>query len=731
MRLLLSLFLSIGSLIVAAQQNYFLNGNATALGDDCYQLTDIWTNQNGTVWYADQIDLNQNFDITFLMNLGTNDATGADGVCFVLQNQGTDAIGVSGGGMGYQSFTTSLGIEFDTWQNGKSADPSFDHIAIQKNGSVNHNATENLAGPVQMDAFNANTEDGDDHVVRITWDPATQIIQVYFDCVFRLQTSVNIIEDIFSGQPLVYWGFTAATGGATNIQTVCLTPNILASASQLQACPGTTIQLSAGASLNAVYDWTPGSTLSDSTIVNPIAAPTQTTTYTVSFTNLCGIQQTSDITITVDDLQISIPSASQLTCADTLASIPVISNFIDLNYQWTSTDGIIEGADTLSTLNTATSGTYIVNANYQNQCFAADTIVISADYSDFSISMAYDSVLTCADDELILFSSTGVPGTQFNWSTNTGNFVNGSNSAIATVDAPGEYTVVAFYNNNCQDQFSLNVTSNQIFPIVQLSGDTVVTCAQPVVNLTTTSTAPSSGYLWSTNAGGTITSANNIANITASTSGIYIVNVTDLTNGCETAEAITITTDTIHPVITSTLADTLSCKNPVVILDNYNVQNANEYSVNWSTLDGSLISIPSDPTPEVNAAGTYALTVVSNVNGCSDQEDILVPINENINFDVNDIALPNVITFNGDSLNQAWRPFLKSNPDEDIMPYLSEYHLMVLNRWGTAVFHSSPETPYWKPDALSEGTYYYILEYLTYCGEGASTQTGGSVLIVR
>ncbi len=731
MRLLLSVILSICSLIVSAQQNYFLNGNATALGGDCYQLTDIWNNQNGTVWYADQIDLNQNFDITFLMNLGSNDATGADGVCFVLQTQGTNAIGVSGGGMGYQSFTTSLGIEFDTWQNGKSSDPTFDHIAIQKNGSVNHNAAENLAGPVQMDAFNANTEDGDDHVVRITWDPATQIIQVYFDCVFRLQTTVNIIEDIFSGQPLVYWGFTAATGGATNIQKVCLTPNILASASQLQACPGTTIQLSAGASLNAVYDWTPGSTLSDSTIVNPIAAPTQTTTYTVSFTNLCGIQQTSDITITVDDLQISIPNTTTLTCADTLASIPVNSNFIDLSYQWTTTDGIFAGADTLSTLNTATAGTYIVNAGYQNQCFAADTIVISADYSDFSISMAYDSVLTCVDDQMILFSSTGIPGTQFSWSTNTGNFVNGSNGAIATVDTPGEYTVVAFYNNNCQDQFSLNVTSNQIFPIVQLTGDTVITCAQPSVNISTTSTAPASGYLWTTNAGGTITTANNLANINAITSGIYIVNVTDLTNGCETVEAITLTTDTVHPVITSTLADTLSCKNPVVILDNYNVQNANEFSVNWSTLDGSIISIPSDPTPEVNAPGNYTLTVVNDVNGCSDQADINVPINENINFDVNDIVLPNIITFNGDSLNQAWRPFLKSNPDEDIMPYLSEYHLMVLNRWGTAVFHSSPETPYWKPDSLSEGTYYYILEYLTYCGEGASTKTGGSVLIVR
>lgn len=731
MRLVIFLFIGLMSGKLFAQQNYFLNGNATALGGDCYQLTDIWNNQNGTVWYADQIDLNQPFDITFLMNLGTNDATGADGVCFVLQSQGTNAIGVSGGGMGYQSFTTSLGIEFDTWQNGKSSDPSFDHIAIQKNGSVDHNSTENLAGPVQMDAFNVNTEDGDDHVVRITWNPGTQIIQVYFDCVFRVQATVDIVGEIFSGQPLVYWGFTAATGGATNIQSVCLTPNILASASQLQACPGTTIQLSAGASLNGVYDWTPGASLSDSTIVNPIASPAQTTTYTVSFTNLCGIQQTSDITITVDDLEISVPPTALLSCADTLATVPVSSNFIDLQYQWTTTDGSIIGTDTLSSLNTTTSGTYIINANYQNQCFDADTIVVSADYSDFNISMAYDSVLTCFDDQLILFSSTGIPGTEFTWTTTTGNFVNGSNGAIATVDAPGEYTVVAFYNNNCQDAFSLNVSSNQIFPIVQINGDTVITCAQPTITLNTSSTAANSGYQWTANAGGTITSANNLSNITASTSGIYIVNVTDLANGCETAEAITLTTDTIHPVISTTLPDTLSCKNPMVVLNNYEVQNTADYSVNWSTNDGNIIGLPTLPNPEVISTGTYTITVVNNNNGCADNADIFVPINENINFDVNDIELPNILTFNGDSLNQSWRPFLRSDPEEDIMPYLSEYRLMVFNRWGSMVFESTESSPYWKPDSLSEGTYYYILEYLTYCGEGAATQTGGSVLIVR
>jgi Bacterial lectin/CHU_C Type IX secretion signal domain len=716
---------------LTAQQSYFLNGNAIALGGDCYQLTDIWNNQNGTVWYADQIDLNQNFDITFLMNLGSNDANGADGVCFVLQNLGTSAIGISGGGMGYQSFTTSLGIEFDTWQNGKSTDPTYDHIAIQKNGSVNHLAAENLAGPVQMDAFSTNTEDGTNHVVRINWDASTHVIQVYFDCVFRLQATVDIVAEIFSGQPLVYWGFTAATGGATNIQKVCLTPNILASANQLQACPGTTIQLSAGASLNGVYDWSPGTGLSDSTIVNPIASPTQTTTYTVTFTNLCGLQQTSDITITVDDLQITIPETTTLSCSDTLATIPVSSNFIDLHYQWSTSDGQIIGVDTLSSLNTSTAGTYIINADYQNQCFDADTIVVNADYSDFTLSMAYDSVLTCIDDQLILFSSTGIPGTQFSWTTNTGSFVGGSNTSTATIDAPGAYTVNAYYNSNCQDAFTLNVSSNQIFPIVQLSGDTVINCADPIANITTSSTATANGYNWTTNNGGVITSPTNGANIEASTSGVYIVNVTDLTNGCVTSEAVSLTTDTIHPIITLSESDTLSCKHPVVTLDNYALQSVSNPQFSWSTIDGNFQGLTSLANPIVTTEGTYTLTVTNQNNGCSSLADFTVPINENIHFDVQDIELPNIITFNGDSANYIWRPFLKSNAEEDIMPYLSEYRLQVFNRWGNRVFESTVSTPYWKPNDLSEGTYYYILEFLTYCGEGASTKTDGSITILR
>ena len=162
MKNLLLLVLSFLSSASLFGQAYFLNGAAIATGNDCYQLTPAISTQNGTVWYADQIDLNQPFDLAFEMLLGYTDVNGADGMCFVLHTQGTAAIGANGGGMGYLNFGTSLAVEFDTYQNSSPySDPAFDHIAIQSNGNVDHNSALNLAGPVQMNATNANTEDND------------------------------------------------------------------------------------------------------------------------------------------------------------------------------------------------------------------------------------------------------------------------------------------------------------------------------------------------------------------------------------------------------------------------------------------------------------------------------------------------------------------------------------------------------------------------------------------
>lgn len=70
---------------------------------------------------------------------------GADGLVFVIQTQ-SNSVGGLGGGLGYAGITPSLGIEFDTYDNGSGApyfDPNGNHVGIDRNGAfTNRTATE-------------------------------------------------------------------------------------------------------------------------------------------------------------------------------------------------------------------------------------------------------------------------------------------------------------------------------------------------------------------------------------------------------------------------------------------------------------------------------------------------------------------------------------------------------------------------------------------------------------
>ncbi|HSF45603.1 MAG TPA: T9SS type B sorting domain-containing protein [Chitinophagaceae bacterium] len=197
-----------------------LIGSATSLNDSCYQLTPAQNKQSGSVWLRSPIDLREDFKVEALINLGDRDSLGADGVAFVLQPK-SDVSGVIGGGMGYGGIDPSLAIEFDTWQND---DPPYDHIALVKNGVVFHSQEPDftLQGPFELLPSGGNVEDGRARSVIITWDAKNLTLRCYYDGVVKIDYRGDIVKDIFSGDPMVYWGFTAATEGYFNVQTVCI-----------------------------------------------------------------------------------------------------------------------------------------------------------------------------------------------------------------------------------------------------------------------------------------------------------------------------------------------------------------------------------------------------------------------------------------------------------------------------------------------------------------------------
>ena len=233
---------------------YHINGGASQENCNCYTLTRDELTQSGSVWNINKINLNNSFDYKFNVFLGCKDGTGADGIVFVLQPIST-SVGTTGEGLGFGGVSPSIGVAIDTWQNGNHNDPPFDHLSIHRNGDISHSSVNNLAGPVT--ASNINIEDCNWHLFRIIWDAPSKRLSAIIDEIDSVFTTIDLVATVFNNNPEVFWGFTGATGGASNHQRFCtsLNPGI-ASIDGLNTCYPATIQFADSSfSFGSIVKW--------------------------------------------------------------------------------------------------------------------------------------------------------------------------------------------------------------------------------------------------------------------------------------------------------------------------------------------------------------------------------------------------------------------------------------------------------------------------------------------
>ncbi len=654
---------------------YYLNGSSTVIGEDCYQITPATNTQTGSVWYADQVDLSQPLDLQFLLNLGNNDSNGADGICFVLQSVGTEALGQSGGGIGFlgEDFQPAFAIEFDTYQNADFGDPIGDHIAMVSNGSVNHLLGTAIAGPVQADAFNPNIEDGEDHQGRVTWDPIDQVVRVYFDCELRLEGFIDLVGDIFNGQNQVYFGFTAGTGGANNLQTVCLEENILGSAEQSFVCPGAELQLNVPSPSGAAT-WSPGDYLSDSLSASPVATPpeglTEPLIYVAQYQDNCGADIVDTIQLNVEVMTAEVDGVTNLTCDEPVLNLSATSNFPGpLEYNWSATEGNITFNGGQATVDEAGSFDVLLSFG-DGLCEAAASFVV-----------AYDTA------------------------TYTGEF---PEAAYLTCDAP---TV-------------------ELSPLSLSSAEAVVT--------------------WATVFGEILGAG---PTVTALEPGTYVAAVNNPNNGCSGSTEVEVFDASEDPVIAAGTVEPLTCVNPGQPVVGASVADYAPFGgpgltpvVSWTQTNTGTTMGVSPPNgslgPIINAAGDYQLVVEWAETGCADSVIVNVVEGEDFGVDISSITFPNILTADNNGKNDSWYPFLKDLPDVEALSVLTNYALRVYNRWGQVVFTNAGDgfasgTPIrWygnggNGDPLTSGTYWYIVDYTSTCGDSQSGTAQGQIEIIR
>lgn len=194
--------------------DFTLSGATYRTEDDCYRLTEDIDYTSGSIWYKRPVSLAVPFSIELKIMAGCEDRWGADGMVFVFTSQ-ANQLGYLGEGIGFAGLVPSVGIEIDTWRNYHLDDPDEDHLAIMLNGRVGHH--NNLVGPNLI----PNIEDCVRHSLIILWNPLAQRLSVEIDRQEVIAAQYDLINQVFGGNDIVYWGVTAATGRYNNIHEVC------------------------------------------------------------------------------------------------------------------------------------------------------------------------------------------------------------------------------------------------------------------------------------------------------------------------------------------------------------------------------------------------------------------------------------------------------------------------------------------------------------------------------
>jgi gliding motility-associated-like protein len=732
--------------ISSSAQSYFLNGDAQASAGDCYTLTPNVPWQNGTVWYAEQLNLNEPFTLEFEMNFGSNDATGADGMVFVLQTVGTNAIGSAGGGMGFEGFNPSFGIEFDTYTNNTTGDPTADHVAFLKNGNNNHNSFNNLAGPVQASSTSANIENGQNHVVKITWNPQTQFVELFFDCVLRISDQNDLINNIFGGNANVYWGFTGATGGEFNLQTVCLQDYFYDEMNDSTICAGQSITLAAPGNPQGDFVWTPADGLDDPFAQTPVATPDATTQYCFTYTDLCGNDFSNCHTVFVEAPPVIDAGEDAAFCAGENLQLTATCDQPEALLQWSSAGGSFAGGTATLTPVVNSAGTYVLEAlSPVAGCAATDEVEITE--IPLPVFIPDSPQQFCPGGAVLLDAGDG-------WDAVL--WFDGSAQQTIEVNAEGTYEATVTLNG-CSSSAEFDVTEVDL-PAIDLGPDEEI-CAGETVVFTAVE-----GGIWSTGAteqeivvtdagtyffvfensgctvsdtaevlvtpppqfdlgpdqficsgdtivlqipfSGTWSTGDNGESIAVSAGGVYQVIVTD--GPCTVTDAVTVTMLELPSVDLGD--DPVYCNGAIYTIGS---EDENVLEFIWSTGDET-------PTIDIRTSGDYFITVY---NSCGEASDTLTVLFEECDYS---IYIPTAFTPDGDGLNDV----LFAYTNNLIKPELNIY-----NRWGVLIFSTNDLTIPWVGDVQGgayyapDGVYTWQLKFLT--DKGDAGEVRGHVMVMR
>ncbi len=385
-------------------------------------------------------------------------------------------------------------------------------------------------------------------------------------------------------------------------------------------------------------------------------------TFTVTVTDTNGCTGTSPaVTVVNSTPTVTISGVTPICAGSTLALTAVPSLPSGASYLWSN-----GGVNASTVVNS--SGSVYVTVSYSNGCSASDTVQVTV----ISPVTSAQSPSICQGDNFTL------PGGQ-----------------VVTQSGTYQNTLVAA--SGCDSIITTNLT---VVPLVNATISSVGNLCEngAVINLS----AATGGGVWSGN--GIMNSANGQFDPSVAGVGIHQI-IYAVGTMCGNADTINVIVNPVPDFSLASLEDTcLSSRGTILSTI---ISGAPAFTYLWSRGDNS-------PHLTNVLAGNYSLEVTDG-NGCSKTEYIVVG---NIG-DVCDVIIPNIITPNGDGMNDN---FVITN-----LEFFPKNNLVIFNRWGKKIFEKTGYQNDWNGGDHNDGTYFFILEL----NDNANTVHKGTLSILK
>ncbi|HET6226076.1 MAG TPA: YCF48-related protein, partial [Bacteroidia bacterium] len=167
--------------------------------------------------------------------------------------------------------------------------------------------------------------------------------------------------------------------------------------------------------------WLPATGLSSTTIMNPLANPTTTTTYTITTKKGTCIQKDT-VRVTVTPLTVDAGADKKMICGSSVQLNAITTNSLGkLTYSWSPTTGLSDPTIATPTITVKQTTTFRLTVKTANGCTASDSVKVVVD--PLVANAGSDKTLVCGGSVQLAYVGSNYTGSgtlTYSWSPTTG-----------------------------------------------------------------------------------------------------------------------------------------------------------------------------------------------------------------------------------------------------------------------------------------------------------------------